>query len=96
MNQVEKDYAAQLQEKSNEADALEFMIGTEGWKLLEKRLKLQLARAEEGMLKADTGDLAMKASASFVAIKSVLDWPREVISLTRQAIRQQVLEKQTK
>jgi hypothetical protein len=93
----DETFKEQLRNELAKADALEAMMRTEGWKILVTKVNSKLMEFEDQILKATTGDLAMKAATSLVIAKSVITWPEQTALNARRAAEQQLaLEKQTK
>ncbi len=57
------------------ADDMQRMMETPGWQRLEKFLNEKMSEAFEGMSKATTGDMALKANAVFVVTRQIRDMP---------------------
>lgn len=72
-----------------EMNALEAMLSTPGWKVLEEHVRLIQQSAYNEMMKAEEPHVMAKHMGTFKATKELLDWPRFRIAAHGDAIRQQ-------
>lgn len=57
------------------ANAMMEMAATTGWKLIESKLRSEMASAYAAMLDAKTGDQSLKACTAYTVLKTIVEAP---------------------
>lgn len=69
------------------ANAMRTLIETDGWRYMQVHLDRDIAKAYSDMMAAVTGDVSLKASASYTCMKNLRDLPEKSLTSSLQSIR---------
>lgn len=83
-----QEIEAQRKQYIQVTEALNHLMNSPGWKLMEADLKMQEDKAFEDLAKAMTADAALVAKQAFVTIRKIRTWPQIQFDHAVQGVRQ--------
>lgn len=80
----ERDWVTHL---AKEAEAWQALLKSDGWKLYDEYMKNEQAGIEASMVKAETGDIAMKLLGAYNTITAMRRFPVRSLEMTLQQLQ---------